>query len=293
MKKIIFSMFALAALASCSSEDVLDNSGNEKAEIKLNAGVIATKAPIDSDASGMPSEDVANVQFFRTDGTPDWTVATKLTGTIKTDGAINLDGETQYYPTDGTNANILGFYPAATSTTAGVASMTITGEEDVIYAGPQAGNKTTPIGALAFTHKLTQFKFVVKRDASLAADVANVSVTIKDAKTTFDLTLADGTLNNWSTAISTIKPINSATASLTGFEQPTGVMLEPGMSSIVVTVEGQGFNSQDVTITGTDNGTFEAGKAYTLTLTFKATGLDGKATIAKWEDGTSGGADVQ
>lgn len=293
MKKIIFSMFALAALASCSSEDVLDNSGNEKAEIKLNAGVIATKAPIDSDASGMPSGDVADVQFFRADGTPDWTTATKLTGTIKTDGAINLDGDTQYYPTDGTNANILGFYPAATNITAGVASMTITGNEDVIYAGPQAGSKTTSIGALAFTHKLTQFKFVVKRDASLAADVANVSVTIKDAETTFDLALADGTLNNWATAISTIKPISDATASLGGFNQPTGIMLKPGMSSIVVTVEGQGFTPQDVTISGTDNGTFDAGKAYTLTLTFKATGLDGKATIGKWETGTPGGSDIK
>lgn len=295
MKKVLFSVLAMGALVSCSSEDVIDNAGNEKVEIKLNAGVITTKAPIDSDGSGNPTAKVDGVQFLRSDGTADWETLSSatFTGTIETTQAITIDGgQPQYYPIDGTNTNILGFYPAATSIATGKASFTINGSQDVIYAGPVTGSKSTTIGNLQFAHKLTQFKFVAKRDNSGSSDISNVVVSVKNANSTFDMDLATGTLSNWGTPITTLKAIDGGTATVAGSSESQGIMLEPELGSITLSVSATGFPAQDVTINGTDGDKFETGKAYTLTLTFKAKTVDGKASISQWKEGTDGEADI-
>ena len=295
MKKVLFSILTLGALVSCSSEEVLDNAGNDKVEIKLNAGVITTKAPIESDGSGNPSVKVDNVQFLRSDGTADWTTLTSatFTGTIETTQVITVaEGKTQYYPIDGTNTNILGFYPAATSIATGKASFTIDGSQDIIYATPVSGSKSSAIGNLQFAHKLTQFKFVLKRDNSGSSDISNVVVSVKSANSTFDMDLADGTLSTWATPITTIKPIDGGTATIAGSSESQGIMLEPELSSIVLSVSATGFPDQEITIDGTDGGKFETGKAYTLTLTFKAKTIAGEASIANWQEGTAGGSDI-
>ena len=288
-------MLTLATMVSCSSEDVLNNADNDNVEIKLNAGVVSTKAPIDSNDEGIPTAKVDNVQFLRLDGeTPAWeTLSTaSFTGAVETTGNITVaEGQTQYYPTNGGNANILGFYPKADRITSGKASFTIDGSQDILYAGAVSGSKTAAIGSLVFTHKLTQFKFVVKRDNSIN-DVSNVSVTIQNANSKFDLNLADGVLSAWGTSVSTIKPVTAATATEAGSAASEGIMLEPGLSSITLSVSGEGFNAQTVTINGTEEGEFKAGKAYTLTLTFKAKEVAGQATLAKWQEGTAGEAEI-
>ena len=173
--------------------------------------------------------------------------------------------------------------------------MKITGEEDVIYAGPVAGSKGTPIAsAMIFNHKLTQFKFVIQRDnTSTDADITAVSVKIKDAKTTFKLALADGTLSDWATPLSTIQPIADATAKIAASTATTGYMLEPDMSSITLCVSATGYSEQEITINGTDENKFEAGKAYTITLTFKGTEITPSATITEWGDGTGASGDIK
>lgn len=297
MKKILLAVTAALAITSCSqNEDEIIISNDNPVEINLNGGVEATTV---SRAAINKGDALPGIQFVRVDGESigaltDFNTIT-ITGDMAANGAITFS-PVQYYPSGGSiKANILGFYPKATSIAAGVATMTITGQEDILYAAPVSGNKTTPItDPLSFQHKLTQFKFVVKRDAtSTDADISNVAVAIKDAKSTFKMDLVNGTLSGWETPISTITPITNAVATTGGTAETAGFMLEPNLTSLILIVSATGYPSVDVTIQGTDTGKFEMGKAYTITLTFKGKSITSNGEIAEWTNGTNGGADIQ
>ena len=292
MKKLITLALACVALASCSKENEEGVELNAPVEIKLNAGIEGMARAEITKITG-----ATDVQFVRVDGaTPSWTTVTDIstTGSIaESTGTISLTTK-QYYPTDGSNANILGFFPVATSITNGVASMTIDGEKDLIYAQPVFGTKGTPMSNLAFNHLLTQFKFVIIRDgATTNTDITNVSVKLENMNTTCDLALANGTLSNWGTPTFSSEAISTGTASTTASTPTAGIMLEPNLSSINVTVSATGYTSTIVPIAGTDDNSFKAGKAYTITLTFKGTEIPPTATITEWGTGTATGGDVK
>lgn len=298
MKKILLAVTAVLAITGCSqNEDEVIINNDNPVEINLNGGVEATAV---SRAAVNPGQALSGIQFVRVDGDEIGTLSdfntVKITGSMKADdGAITFESA-QYYPSNGsTKANILGFYPVATSIAAGVATMTITGDEDVLYASAVSGSKKNPIAtSLSFQHKLTQFKFVVKRDGSSTdADIADVNVAIKNVNTVFKMGLVNGALSDWGTPISTITPITNATASVTGTVETAGFMLEPNLTSLVLDVSATGYDSSDVTITGTDGGKFEMGKAYTITLTFKGKSITPSGAIADWTTGTSGGVDIE
>lgn len=295
MKKLILSVLAIAAMTSCTKSSDEEIDPNAPVEIKLNAGIEALARAEVSQTTGITGN---GVQFVRINGeSPNWTTISAITttGSIAATTGVITFSTLQYYPTDGSNANIVGFYPKAENITAGVASMKITGEEDVIYASSVSGNKETPIAsAMPFNHKLTQFKFVIQRDAaSTDTDITNVSVKIKDSKTTFKLALADGELSDWTTPLSTIQPITNATAKTAASTPTDGFMLQPDMSSISLSVSATGYTAQDITINGTDNNKFETGKAYTITLTFKGTEITPSSTIAEWGDGTGADGEIE
>lgn len=292
MKKILLATMVVMAMVSCSQDDeVINNDG--PVEIKLNAGVEATIAPRAVINKG---DALSGIQFVKVDGESGVFTnvsAITLTGDMAAAGTITFSSK-QYYPSNGEITKILGFYPAATSLSAGVASMTITGKEDVLYAAPVSGSKSTPISDnLSFNHKLTQFKFVIKREsASTSADIAKVKVSVKDANTAFSMALADGILSDWKTT-SSIEVIADATATTAGTAETEGFMLEPNLTSLTLNVSATGYTEKTVTINGTDNGKFEAGKAYTITLTFKGTEITPQGEVVEWTSGTAGGTDIE
>lgn len=286
---------AAMAMASCTQNDEIF-SNDDLVEIKLNGGIETT---VVSRAAVNKGEALSNIQFVKVDGE---TISDlKGVNAISTTGDMVDAGEitfktTQYYPSTDVITNIIGFYPAATAVADGVASMSITGAEDVLYAPAVSGNKTEEIKPnLQFGHKLTQFKFVLKRDAtSTDADITNVKVAIKDANTTFDMNLYDGKLSlDWATPISTITPIVDATATKDGTPESAGIMLQPDLSTLNLLVSATGYPEDTVSITGTDAGKFAAGKAYTITLTFKGKSITPTGEIAAWTPGKAGGADIQ
>lgn len=301
MKKIMLVTMAAMAMASCTQNDEIF-SNDDLVEIKLNGGIETT---VVSRAAVNPGNALKDVQFVKVDGdiTSD---LVKGVNVISTTGDMQAKTEaepgkitfktTQYYPSTDVITNIIGFYPAATAVADGVASMSITGAEDVLYAPAVSGKKTDEIkNKLQFGHKLTQFKFVLKRDAtSTDADITNVKVAIKDANTTFDMNLYDGKLSlDWATPISTITPIVDATATKDGTPESAGIMLQPDLSTLNLLVSATGYPEDTVSITGTDAGKFAAGKAYTITLTFKGKSITPTGEIAEWTTGTAGGADIQ
>lgn len=282
MKRLFTLALALVALSSCSKEQI---DPNAPVEVKMNAKVANTKAVI------APGDAVADVQFVRLDGdTPNWTSVNTidLTGSIATDGEITLS-KAQFYPSTG-NVNFIGYFPAAKSFASGVASMEIDGTNDLIYAKPVAGTKATPALVMEFEHLLTQFKFIVKRDAMVPEDVKNVSVKFKNANTAFTMAIADGVLDAWATPIE-ISAITSGVAAETA-STPTIFMLEPNLGSITLTVSADGYVANDIVINGTDGGKFKQGFAYDITLTFKATSVVPTSTISAWQNGTGAGSDI-
>lgn len=300
MKKIMLVTMAAMAMASCTQNDEIF-SNDDLVEIKLNGGIETT---VVSRAAVNPGNALKDVQFVKVDGdiTSD---LVKGVNVISTTGDMQAKTEaepgkitfqtTQYYPSTDGKTNIIGFYPAATAVADGVASMSITGAEDVLYAPVVSGKKTDEIKTkLQFGHKLTQFKFVLKRDAtSTDADITNVNVAIENANTTFDMNLYNGTLSEWATPISTITPIVNATATLAGTSESAGIMLEPDLTALKLKVSATGYPEEPVSISGTDDGKFAAGSAYTITLTFKGKSITPTGEIADWTPGTAGGADIQ
>ena len=298
MKKIMLLTIAGMALASCTQNyDRLDELevNSSPSEIKLYGGV-----QVYSSVKSIfnPNDEVPEIQFIKLDGeTPSWEeVSTATTtGKLGTGGAITFTS-TMYYPNDETKTQITAFYPAAKSILKNKASMEITGAEDVLYASSVSGTKKIPISSpLTFNHLLTQFKFVIQREAAstggtdAANDIKNVKITVKDANTAFTLNLTDGSLSAWGTAKNIPTSITNGTAATTASAASTPLLLEPGLVSITLSIEADGYTPQDVTIQGTTENTFKAGYGYTITLTFKGKEIDSSGVISEWTPGTATG----
>ena len=312
MKTLVLSMISIAAtiaaMTACTSEgDPIDNIDNgQPVEIQLNAGVVTTKAAITSNADGKLSADLANVHFYRIDGAdPNWGTATpsSFKGTIlAADKKISIT-EKQYYPANGDKTTIAGLFVGETANTTpsitnGVINVNITGSEDILCATPvDLGNRKTPTATpLGFNHLLTQFKFIVKIDKeSITEAISNISINVKNANTSANVTLSDGSIGTWSTPNTITGPAGlEATADGQPSTASNGIMLEPNLPSITLVIKGNGLPEEglEATIQGSDTNKFEQGKAYDITLTFKAREVTGTATVAEWETGTATGGDV-
>ncbi len=300
MRKIMLLALAGMALASCTQNyDGLDELGvnNNPSEIKLYGGV-----QVYSSVKSMfnPGDQVSDIQFIKLDGeTPSWEGinAATTTGELGTGGAITFTSP-MYYPNNETTATqITAFYPAAKSIAKNIASMEITGDEDVLYAGSVSGTKKTPISSpLTFNHLLTQFKFVIQREAAstggedAANDINGVKIAVKGAHTSFTLDLTNGNLSalNDDTG-KDIDALTNGTAATTASAPSTPLLLEPGLGSITLIIEANGYTSQTITIEGTTENTFKAGHAYTITLTFKGKEIASNGSISEWTPGTATG----
>lgn len=302
MKTLVLSMISIAAtvaaMTACTSEsDGIDEV--QQVAIKLNAGVIQSKSAIDSGENGLPLAQVDHVHFYRedlaTETNPTWSSPTSFSGSIETSG--NITNFNQYYATDGKNTHITGLYLGANFTTAPTVNnssvtFTIDGDQDILYAaGINTGNRNNiaPSNTLNFKHKLTQFKFVAKTSSNIGA-ISGINVNIKDYKTTSSISLSDGQLGAWSVPVSD-KNITLAAVANGGDSTPSnGIMLEPDQKSIVLEVTAENYltTAQTLTIQGKDGAStnsFEAGKSYTITITFTGQEVTATATISKWVEG--------
>lgn len=288
MKALVFSMLAMAAMVSCTSEsDPIDNEtpkGDEKVEIKMTAGVIG----VETSKAVVNSGDAFNASFFRANGeSPTWkAVINPINTPVSAEGAITFT-DPEYYPADGSNANFVGISPQVlASTETGTVSATITGDEDLMYAGIKSGNRLTLNElAMSFDHLLTQVKFVVKTDASAIGDVAVESIKIKDANTVFAINLADGKFASSETPTNTIGT-GTMTAIKAGSDASNPYMIEPIESVLKLIVNATGYaENQEISI----NQAFKAGTSYTVTLTFKDKAVSAIASVTPWSEGNASG----
>lgn len=336
MKTLVLSMISIAAtvaaMTACTSEgDPIDNIDNgQPVEIKLNAGVITTKAPITSNDEGLLSEALTGIQFVQAADvatSPAWGDVSSVASTaeIATTGDITLTTPL-YYNVDPTLKSwLIGYFPKATaepntSTNKGKLQWTITGCEDILLSAEASGSKKAgeTIPAIAFKHQLLQMQFKFTAEDKQAIDTWGTieSIAIKTKKSdvlenlpsTLTCTLASTPTLAWEGTTQELKafavtggtaytdtPITNANPiTLTTTEVLGGyIMVQPLNTKTDYVLEITTSKSKaEVPITlGGD--TPAAGKAYEVTLTFKASAITATATIASWETVQGGSGTVE
>lgn len=179
MKKSILSLLAVAAMVSCTQNEVTDQS---QSEIKFRSTTLAidalTRAPFEGDITTGTNELTALV-IGKLDATTDYTAATAYSnGTMifkDETTAVGYEADNSgksYYPANGDQLDFVALYPATgwgsiTST----AAFTFTGCEDVMAAAEQSASKTTVTPpAFVFNHLLTKLDIVLKAEDQAAID---------------------------------------------------------------------------------------------------------------------------
>lgn len=185
MKKKLFYMIPLLAMASCTSNDVIENPapvyGTE--EIQLNGGVITvapTRAILSDVATG--GMDISILRQDAVNGTlpADFTVGTEKTAYV-CDGATAVNSTTpvkgtvvfgaktaithEYYLANGDKSRVFAWYPQTVTTNvvynAGTVKFKLDGYTDVMASKAVEGSKAvgSRIGNIELEHMLSQLQF--------------------------------------------------------------------------------------------------------------------------------------
>lgn len=213
MKKLVFSMLAMAALVSCTSEsdpiEEMKGDGPDKVEIKMKAAVgITSKAPVTSNTAGILDKALTGIQFLKAEdiaANPDWNAIDKVASTadITADnlatGKISLAQKLYYNANETLKSWLIGYFPACTdatypsSTHKGTLQWTIDGSQDILFANEVKGSKADgdQISDITFKHKLLQLQFKFKADDDQAittwGKVTNIAVKTKKSGNLSDL----------------------------------------------------------------------------------------------------------
>lgn len=147
----------------------------------------------------------------------------------------------------------------------------------------------------AFDHLLTQFSFQVKAENAAAAkawgDITSMELINQktSAKITLDtktITFTDASANQKIAIGSTTKSFDSSDPTTpVGYGNP--IIVEAGLANYTVNVKTTKFPTGiDVKLSVTNAA---ASTSYVVTLTFKATTVNGEATIGEWTSSTGEG----
>lgn len=296
MKKILISMLAIAALASCSKNENDTNGNNDKlVPIRLGAGV-ETKAPVTSSAS-------VQIEGWENAGAADYSVAStwQSDATVSvsaTASAITLNPVRYYNADENTTTYIKGWYPKIASSTGTVTIPNADGTVDVLLSNAVSGNKTNAVTAdMKFEHQTAQLIFKVIKGEGLAADTKIKSIAVKNASVPTSIALATDVVTYTATSPLAVPSLTAteigSIAAVVG--QPLMVQKVDDNTTLkldIETLKADGTTTAasytDVAFT-TDNSKIEMGKAYTITLTFGQAGIEIKAHITDWVSAAGSG----
>lgn len=224
MKKLIFSVLAVAAMASCSKSELTERPVTGDAFIGVKSEVLSVKQATKAPFEGITATDslVARViastvsgNFDPNDATANWHDANMvfIQGSDTTPVGYN---PSRAYPTDGSSVFLCGLYPASTTdwqnfstsnsggTHKTTAEYTFDGKTDVMLAAEVETKKSEVLATpavykkLVFNHMLT--KLVVRAKAKTAAAVTDfgaiTEITLTKANSLNPNTTMLGTLND-------------------------------------------------------------------------------------------------
>jgi len=272
--------------------------------IGFGAGIINTKAPIES-VSGVPSTQIDGIQILRQDvhknSSPTWNTVSSVTATASFFTTGNFVVNPLQYHNTGQNiySHFTAYYPGvnensvATTLSNGVATFTITGQEDIISAPSataQGGTSSIPV-ALTFSHKLSQIQIYIKaaNDGAIAA-WGNITAVKATSPTVLTLNVSTQALAQHGTPVVSDLSTGESPQALTTSSASFGtILVYPGALTIKVT--SANVPEQTVTISGLSSTT--AGHAHRIDLTFTATAINFSATLTDWVNGATGSGTVE
>lgn len=205
MKKMT-KFFALALLAgamvSCSTEDTVPSTQNDKVAVQFTGGI-----SVNTRAAGLAWADGDRIGIFMT-GTNQSLSADAIKEGVdnvcyQSNGSIGFSpisgGNTIFFPIDG-DVDFYSYYPQTTVNDYKVAlDVTDQGKQEAIdfmYAKTEGCNKATPQVFLKFYHKLSNLVLEVQPGNGLTQeDLKKMTVTVKGQNTKATFNLADGTIS--------------------------------------------------------------------------------------------------
>jgi len=273
--------------------------------IGFGAGIINTKVPIES-VSGVPSTQLDGIQILRQDvhknSSPSWNTVSSVTATASffTSGNFVVNPLQYHNSNQNQYSHFTAYYPGvnenavATTLSNGVATFTITGQEDIISAPSataQGSTSSIPV-ALTFSHKLSQLQIYIKaaNDGAIGA-WGNITAVKATSPTVLTLNVTSQALAQHSTTpvitdLSTGESPQALTTSPASFGT---ILVYPGTLTLKVT--SANVPEQIVTISGLSSTT--AGHAHRIDLTFTATAINFSATLTDWVNGATGSGTVE
>ena len=295
MKKQLIPIFVLSALlAGCSAGEETGNALTDDAPVPILLGSglsmdASTKAPI---TTGTSFE--AGIAGWETKGTPAYTAAPTWGGgdvTIDatastTPTAVTWDPQQYYHADKDMVTYMIAWHPAGTWN---AANNTVTfpntdGSTDVLWASPIHGTKADKDDPqnLAFEHKTAQLNFQVVAGTGLAAGTTVQEIAVQGVQVPTGLKIENGTLIAGAIANYAALTRGSAVIGSTAAAVGNPLMIVPtDGNTLTVSVKTSGSAAP---LTGTVNLTenMQAGKAYTITLTFTQAAIDVTSTVAEW-----------
>lgn len=180
---------------------------------------------------------------------------------------------------------------------------TLSGEEDVMFAGPVVGSRSHKPQDLVFRHALTQLRFRLIDRYGALSDVTLRSISFPRVNTRSSMNIQSGALGEWSFPGALSLP-GVGEVLISGTEaapQTVGreIMLQPGLSEFeieVVTSRGTytGVVRPTSSVGGVPETTFAAGRSYLVTLTFQQrTDISLSASVVPWALGGTDSAVIQ
>lgn len=303
IRKPICLLLTAASLCACSkSESGEQLSGGDA--IRLSAGLpsasVQSKAPINSGDKFTPAvagwESTAAASYT---AAPTWNTTTSEITASATAQEVELTAPQVYNANGAVKTYMKAWYPQGTLSSGTVTFTTNDsykgdGTDDVLLAGEVSGSKSDRENkVLAFEHLTTQLKFVVKAGTGLAAGTKLTKIELKNVDVPNGINLATNALLTSSKNALSVPDIDGNLVigtTETGDAAGSPLMIVPPTGKTVtlkVTTSAAEFDNIVATIDNDDK--FQAGKAYTITLTFDQKNIELSATLAEWSDGAGTG----
>lgn len=181
---------------------------------------------------------------------------------------------------------------------------TLSGKEDIMFAGPVTRSASLRPGLLTFRHRLTQLSFCLEDAGGAFSGATLKGIVFTDANASGSMDLESGELGTWSAPKEIAVPgiVDVPITGTPGAPQHVGgeVMLQPGCGSFrlrVVTSLGT-FEEVEIrpnsSVDGVPETAFAAGRSYLITLTLKQKSeIALSASVVPWVMAGTGSAVVQ
>lgn len=301
--KPICLLLVAASLCACS-KDKESGPLDGTADIVLSAGLpsasVQSKAAINSGDKFTPAvagwESSAAASY---NTAPTWNTTTSEITASTTAQAVTLTDGQVYNADKAVKTYMKAWYPQGTLTDGKVAftadaSYKGDGTDDVLLAGEVVGDKSDRENkVLAFAHLTTQLKFVVKAGTGLTSGTKLTKIELKNVDVPGGIDLATDALTGTTKETLSVPDIDGnlvigTTAAGDAAGSPL-MIVPPSGNTVTLKVTTSVAEFDNIVATIDTDTKFEAGKAYTITLTFGQKNIELSATLDEWTSGTGSG----